>query len=203
MPIYKSNIDDVIQGLIVDVRTTVNSEKLSRVGANQLIGDMIHRIHYEGKDGTGNAIGQYSRKPIYVSLDAFVRKKGKVATRTVNGKTIKRQQTLRGKGKNSSNPEFANGKPRKSRYFETGYLEYHDEMGNGTKVNLTLSGQLSNDLQVAPKGENFGLGFSQYGMKIYPGLEGHFQTTIWMPTEGEKERVLNAIEDFIEKNLKK
>lgn len=197
---YKSNIGSIVQDLIVDLDTTLDKRVLSRVGANQLIGDMVRRIHFDGKDASDNAIGEYSTEPIYVSLDAFVRKKGKVRTKNKNGKTGS-QRTLRPRGKNSNDPDFENGKRRKSRYFERGYLEYHDEMGNGNKVNLTLTGQLSNDLQVAPKGKNFGLGFSDYGMGIYPGLEGHFKVVIWSPTENEKDRILTAIEEYISKNL--
>ena len=202
MPDYKSNMGDVIRNLTIDLKTTTDPNKLSRVGAEQLIGDMIRRIHYEGLSGNGGLIGNYSTEPIYVSLNAFVRKKGKVV-KSATGKPIGGGKILRGKGKNSESDVFDNGKKRKSRYFEQGYLEYHDEMGNGTKVNLTLTGQLSNDLQVAPAGKYFGLGFSQYGMRIYPGLENHFNVFIWIPTNDEKDRVMVALEDYIERNLKK
>ena len=191
----------MLDDLIGDIKTTVDPQKLSRVGANQLIGDMINRIHQQGKAASGNLIGNYSTDPMYVSVSAFVRKKGKVG-KSDTGRPIKGQRTLRAKGKFDDGDTFKNGKKRKSRYFERGYLEFHNEMGNGTKVNLTLSGQLSNDLQVTPNKKQFGLGFSDYGMDIYPGLENHFNVVIWMPTKNEADRVELAISEYIKRNLK-
>jgi len=138
---------------------------------------------------------------MYVSVSAFVRKKGKVG-KSSTGKPIKGQRTLAPKGKYNDGAKFKNGKPRKSRYFEDGYVEYHDEMGEGSKVNLTLTRQLQNDLLVSPAGKNFGLSFSEYGMKIYPGLENHFSVVIWMASEKEKTSVVRAIEDWIDEQLK-
>ena len=206
MPGYESNVQKVIRDLIVDIKKTTNPTAISRVGAEMLIGDMINRIHQRGESAKGGAIGSYSTEPIYVSLTAFVRKKGKVGKghKLNNGSrpAIKTQRTLQPKGKNGDT-KFKNGKTHKSRYFDDGYSEYHDEMGNGTKVNLTLTGQLANDLWVVPAGKDFGLGFSpDYGMKIYPGLENHFNVTIWMASEKEKERVMVAVQEYIDKKLK-
>lgn len=202
MPEYQSNIQTEIRDIIFDLEGATNIDEISRVGAEQLIGDMIRRIHYEGKAANGGAIGQYSQKPIYVSVSAFVRKKGKVG-KSEHGKPIKGQRTLKPKGKFNNGDKFKNGKTRKSRYFEDGYLEYHDEMGNGSKVNLTLTGNLSNDLKIGKAGKTFGLGFSEYGMKIYPGLENHFSVIIWMATKEEKDRVIEAIGEYVVKKLKK
>lgn len=202
MPEYQSNVQSVMRDLIVDVKTTLNPRTISRVGSEQLIGDLIRRIHQQGLDAGGGTIGQYSSKPMYVSLTTFVRKKGKVG-KSEHGKPIKGQRTLKAKGKNSDSTKFKNGKLRKSRYFPDGYMEYHDEMGNGRNVNLTLTGQLSNDLKVSNIGNNFGLGFSDYGMEIYKGLENHFSVIIWMATKDEEDRVIVALEEYIDKNLTK
>lgn len=203
---YKSNTQAIVHDLIKNIESKVSPSKLSRVGSEQLIGDMIRRIHIDGLDASGSSIGEYSTKSMYVSLTAFVRQKGKVGKghQLKNGTRppIKGQRTLNARGKNSNSPKFKNGNPRKSRYFEEGYKEYHDEMGNGTEVNLTLTGNLANDFEMGKFNEQvFGLGFTSYGMKIYPGLETHFQTLIWSATKDEEQRVLNAVEDFIFKNL--
>ena len=190
MPEYKSNMNVVIKELIQDLR--IDSAQISLVAAQQLLGDMIYRIHQEGKAASGQIIASsYSTNPMYVSLNMFVRQSGKPA----GSKAMKR---LRGRGKNSTSPTFKNGSKRRSRYFPQGYKEFKQEQTGKTKVNLSLSGGLQHDLMLRKAdSKSFGLSFSNYGLDIYKGLENHYNVIIWFPTKEEQKRMSNAVEEFI------
>jgi len=185
-------MNKVINDLIKDIKATAKPSIISIVAAEQLLGDMVYRIHNEGKNASGGQIAAtYSTEPIYVSLTGFIRQ--------TNGKGKK----VRGRGKYSDSPTFKNGKPRKSRYFNLGYKEFQQEQTGNTDVNLVLTGQLQNDLAIARTGSDWGLSFGDYGLEIYKGLENHYNAIIWFPTKEERENMIVAIEDYIAKKINK
>ena len=69
MPIYSSNMDGVVQNINVKVNKLKDSKRLLGIAAEQLAGDIIIRIHEDGKDADGGQIGTYSNKEMYVSLN--------------------------------------------------------------------------------------------------------------------------------------
>ena len=184
-------MNKVINGLIKDIKTTLTPSEVSRIAAEQLLGDITHRIHNEGKSSSNTKISNsYSSDPIYVSITGFVRK--------TNGKGKK---VGKPRGKNSEDPKFKNGKQRKSRYFPDGYKGFQQEQTGNTQVNLVLTGALQQDLQVGGKSNNFGLTFGDYGLDIYKKLENKYSVEIWFPTSEEKDRMILAVSDYINKTL--
>ena len=182
---YESNISAVINDLTKEFKTDTNATVLSRVAAEQLLGDIVHRIHNEGKNASGGQIaGNYSTKPIYVSLTAFVRQGSP-------------------KGKTSNSATLKNGKPRKSSYFQDGYKGFKQNQTGNTNVNLVLTGQLQNDLLIGRSGENFGLSFGSYGLELSKNLEAHYSAIIWFPTDKEYKNMTIAINEYLNKNLSK
>ena len=184
--LYESNMSRVISELIADVHKSTDPSTISRVASQQLLGDIVRRIHNQGLDSNNKKIaGSYNTKPMYVSLKMMVRKRP-------------------GRGKNSNKSEFKNKKKRRSRYYKDGYKGFKlDQTGNST-VNLVLTGQLQNDLKMSAAGKKaFGLSFSNYGLDIYKAMEDHYKVTIWYPTKKEYDRMVKAVEDYILRNLNK
>jgi len=187
---YESDLQKVITNLINDIKVDLSPTELSRVAAEQLLGDIVRRIHNQGENADGSPIAaQYSTKPMYISIEGLIRQ--------TNGKG----KSMSPRGKNGDKP-FKNGKARKSVYFDTGYEGFKSEQTGNTKVNLTLTGQLQNDLLISPIKKDFGLSFSDYGLDLYPQLESHFGAVIWFPTKGEKNRMIEAINWYIDNKLK-
>lgn len=181
----------VVGKLIKDLNIATDPKEVSRVATQQLLGDIVRRIHFQGLDAKGNEIAPegYSTDPMYVSIAGFVRQ--------TSGKGKK----LTPRGKNSNATEFKSGKKRKSRYFEGGYKEFQQEQTGNTKVNFVLTGQLQRDLLMSEAGKNFGLSYSKYGLDIYQGMENKFGVVIWFPTKEEHQRMINAVLDYVNKTL--
>lgn len=85
------------------------------------------RVFNKGMDGNGKAIGLYSTKPTYISINKLPRKL------TPTGK-----KPAKGRAKST----FKNGKMHTSRYFSGGYAEMKVKVGKGGggRVNLWLFG---------------------------------------------------------------
>lgn len=146
-----------------------------------LQGEMIERVFLKGEDNSNNQIGQYSTKPLYVSLGS--------QTSQV------RKSSLKPKGKFSSEPEFKNGKKRKSQYFPGGYKEYRETVGRKTdRVNLDLTGALMGSIKPGTTYGNPSLGFtSEDEVKKADGNEKRFGKIIFSPSEQEIEAITDKV----------
>lgn len=109
------------------VKNIKNFTEPTRIAAFTATAKMGERIFDEGKTQSGSDIGDYSTKPLYVSLAVAPKPKG-----SPTGKT--------GKSK------FEDGRIHKSKYFEQGYKGYRDNVGRQTGfVDLSLTGELRMD----------------------------------------------------------
>lgn len=153
-----------------------------RTVATTMLGEIRTRIHEQGKAADGGDIGQYSRTPMYVSANA---NPGKSFGRPI-GKT--------GKSK------FANGQDHKSRYFPGGYNEYKTAIGRNQlgRVNLSLSGQLNNQLNVVSTQRGYGLAWADKEKFERAGhLEKKYGKKIWSLTEDERELAAQVAQNVI------
>ena len=110
---------------------------------NKLLAKFKTRVFNQGKAANGSPIGQYSNKPLYVSVSKEgSRYKTRIGSQIDNTR-------LKPRGKANDSPKFKNGKPRKSSYFGGGYKEFRQAVKrqNGY-VDLNLSGQLFFDVRV-------------------------------------------------------
>lgn len=113
------------------VKNMKNFSEPLRLGAFDATAKMGERIFDEGKKESGAKIGSYSTKPIYISAAAVPKPKGRPI-----GKT--------GKSKFESGAKA--GQDHKSRYFNSGYKGYRDNVGRQTSfVDLSLTGELRLD----------------------------------------------------------
>lgn len=159
-----------------------NPDPLLRTVALTVLPEVKSRVHVEGKDSNGNPIGTYS--PEYMKL------------RTGNYGNSKRLV----KGKNKGELKDAGlitrgdkkGQPRQ-RYNRTA----------DTKVILSLTRQMENDLSVLPSGNGYGIGYnnpdnykkSQYNEETY-------KKKIWNLTKEEKELAKQTAQQFTNDYLK-
>lgn len=143
-------MSDVLNGIVLRI-SSINKggsahDRISRIGAESMLSEVRERIHSKGLAADGSAIGQYSRKPMYVSLKSNIG----------NNKSFGQPA-----GKNG-NTTFSSGKKHKAKYFGEGYSQFKTAIGRNQlgSVNLTLSGTMQNQLVVLPKNGGYGLGFS-------------------------------------------
>lgn len=118
---YKAKIDR----LFTLVPEALRGEAIQSAG-NGLVRRMKDRIFNQGLDRDNKIIAEaYSRKPIYVVKEQFV-KRG----------------SFKARGKNSASSKFDNGNRRKSMYLPGGYEELKKIQNLGDNVNFFYRGDL-------------------------------------------------------------
>ena len=182
--ILVENIDDQIGKLLQKLQ---DANPASQIGSQIIrtvafthMAEMRERIQQKGKSADGGDIGTYSSKPIYVSVDDMVGKKLPAAGKLFNGK--RRKVFARGKKA---------GQPHTSRYFAGGYDGYKTAIGRNMlgKVNLTLSGQLMNQMRIFPTSKGWGTGWtnSQFTDRAY-GFHKKYGKIIFGASPAERRR---------------
>lgn len=74
----KTNIQEVTSGLILKLRSIIDQDKVIRVVASTMAGEIRERIHEKGLDASGNAIGTYSLQYLKRRKKKFNRSGNKV-----------------------------------------------------------------------------------------------------------------------------
>lgn len=195
---YQSNMDKVLSEVKDKLKKVQNGKQLLGIIAEQLRGDILIRVHENGLDMNLSPIGNYSKKPMYVSIDFLA---GEVRQTGAGGKTL---SPMGKTGKTGS----IGGRKRKSRYFRGGYKEFKaeiDEVGKVGEVNFTLTGQLAGDLQIKYNSsiDGYDIGYSAYGSELYKQLEKHFnkQGKIFIASDKEIDKAVEGAEEEINKIL--
>lgn len=184
-----TNIKVVIGSLSAKLTTLrkggEGQDRVLRVVASSLIGVVGERIHEKGLAADDTLIGQYSTKPIYVSLSA------NVGSNKLFGKPVGKT------GKSQFESGEKKGQLHKSKYFERGYSQFKTEIGRNRlgSVNLSLSGQLNQQLTIKPTSDGYGYGWpDSEKIKIARGHEKKYGKNIWALTEAEKELMIKVAE---------
>lgn len=179
---YQSNINLVINGLKGKLATLQeNPDPMLRTAAFALLPEIKKRVHVDGEDSSGAPIGTYS--PGYMQL------------RTGNYSNSGRKAKGKNKGDLKDSGSFTRGDKKglaRPKYNRTG----------DTKVVLSLTRQMENDLSILPVNAGYGIGYnnpdnfkkSQYNEKTY-------KKRIWAPTIEEKELVIRVAEDYVNQTL--
>jgi hypothetical protein len=174
-------IESVIQSFTAKGGVLDNAIK---TGALTVMADMKARIHEEGKAADGSDIGTYSTKPIYVNPANSPRKFPTV------GKT----------GKSIFTSGEKKGQKHKTKYFAEGYSDFKTTIGRNEigKVNLFLTGGLSNGFTLIETEKGFGLGFiNDELVKRSLALEVKYGKEIWAVSEPEAEVLVKAVQNAI------
>lgn len=178
------NIDNQISKLMQKLQDTSPASQIGsqiiRTVAFTHMAEMRERIQQKGKSADGGDIGTYSTNPIYVSIDQMVGRKLPPAGKLFKGK---RRKVFAG-GKKA-------GQPHTSRYFGGGYEGYKTAIGRNMlgKVNLTLSGQLMNQMRIFPTSKGWGTGWtnSQLSERAY-GFHDKYGKIIFGASSAERRR---------------
>lgn len=179
MESYKSDLNTVLTNILVKI-SGANLDYMCAEIATNLQASNSRRIHNEGKNVSGNRIGKYSIKPIYVNPKNSPKKFEPV------GKTGRKN--------------FKSGKAHKTRYFNAGYYGFRKNIGrDSTNVNLQLKGGLKAAWQTKKINNNsYAVGFwsEKYSSRA-ENLEDHFGDLIWGVTQQDK----NLVDSIVDRKL--
>ena len=181
----KSNMTEVITLLVSRINSVAqgvaNHSKIARIASESILSEVVERIHTKGLASDNTAIGKYSTKPIYVSTSSNVG--SKKAFGAPVGKT--------------GVDMFKSGKKHRSRYFQGGYNEFKTSIGRNQlgSVNLTLSGQMQNQLAVLPTNGGWGIGFQNAELlkRAVMFETQKYKKQIWALTADEKNMLKEVI----------
>lgn len=175
-----NKIDSIIDLLNKEM---INAEK---VGMKVLIAKFTERIFNRGSASDETRIGNYSKKPIYIQANNFI--KGVPIGAVKSGKN----KGLYKKGPNKGNRV-------KGQYFKGGYYEFRKSQGFQTAfVDLELRGDLFRSIIIAEYNGHFVLGFNSIEQsKKAQGLEKHFKKTVFYPTNEEIAQAKEAASDYL------
>ncbi|WP_346236758.1 hypothetical protein ABDK00_014020 [Niabella insulamsoli] len=183
---------EVIIGLQSKIEGLKNPDGLLRTVALSVLPEMRKRVHVEGKDSTDSQIGTYS--------SAYM----KVRT----GDYANSDRVIRGKNK---------GKVKNAGYFTKGQNATYDvktqkanlarpnyRRGSDTKVILSLTSQMENDMSVMATSDGYGIGYNNpFNLKKALWNEERYKKKILSAlSQGEVELVITVAENYIEENLK-
>lgn len=180
---YNSNINLVVNGLTGKLKELQsNPDPMLRTVALTLLPEVKKRVHVDGKDSSGNPIGTYS--PGYMQL------------RTGNYANSGRKTKGKNKGQLKDAGAFTRGDKKgqqRPKYNRT----------SDTKVILSLTRQMENDLSVLPSGTGYGIGYNNPdNFKKSQYNETTYQKKIWSLTEEEKALAVQTAENYVTENLK-
>jgi len=193
-----TNISVILKAKLNQIQELKNNpDPVLRTVALAVLPEMKHRVHVEGKDSSGGKIGTYSKGYMVLRTGAF-----KNADRNVKGAN---------KGKLKNAGKFTDATIRLNK--NTGVFTGEDKVGTArprynrtsdTKVILSLTRQMENDLSVVPSGNGYGIGYlnadnfkkagyceTTYGKKILTKL-----------TTEEKELAIRTAQEFAPEYLK-
>lgn len=172
----RSNASKVIKVLIQNING-VEADVVARACATAVLPEMKQRIHVEGKDSKGGQIGTYSNAYMKVRTGNF----------TNSGRKSKgaNKGALKDSGTYTKGNAAATARPKYNRTADT-------------KVVLSLTRQMENDMGVVAAGKSYGIGFKNklnYDKSIW--CEETYNKDIYKLTPQELELVRTTAKGFI------
>lgn len=186
---FSTNFLSVMAPIIANISTPALADRVTKVVASEMLGEIRARIHQQGKAADGSDIGAYSTKPLYVSIAQNVGRSFGAPLGKPNKYGKRRSKFESGKKA---------GQSHTSRYFERGYEGYKNAIGRNTlgKVNLSLSGQLDSQLTLMQTPLGWGLGWADAEkFKRANALQDKkYRKKIWALTNEEAEKAVKTAE---------
>jgi hypothetical protein len=179
---YTSNINLIVNKITGQLKSLQNPDQMLRTVAFALLPEIKKRVHVDGKDSAGQQIGTYS--PGYMQL------------RTGGYDNSDRKTKGKSKGELKNAGSFTRGAKKgqpRPKYNRTG----------DTKVILSLTRQMENDLSVLPVGNGYGIGYNNPdNFKKSQYNEATYKKRIWAPTEEEKALAIQTAENYVTETFK-
>jgi len=177
----RTNTAEIIGKLLGKVQSLNNTDKLLRTIATNARAEMKHRIHVDGLAKDGNPIGEYS--PEYM----------KVRTGRFNNSTKISRGTKEGQNKDAG--IYTRGEKKgtqRTRFNRT----------NDTRVVISLTRQMENDLVVVSTSKGYGLGYNNKENALKVGyVENTYNKKIFGFTQSEKESLRTTARAFVKQQL--
>ncbi len=187
----KTNIGVITERIKAKLSILNDHEYLLRPVCFDVIELMTNRIHMEGKDSDGNAIGTYS--------------KGYMAIRTGVFQNSERFKKGAQKGKVKNAGKFTDRTIRLNK--QTGVFTGEDKVGterpnyhrsSDPKVIISLTRQLENDWSVIATNAGYGIGFKNpFNLQKARWAEATYKKDIFKTTIAEREYAIKKIQGLI------
>ena len=187
-----SNIGEVVIGLKEKIEGLKKPDGMLRIVALAVLPEMRKRVHVEGKDSSSGQIGTYSTGYMKVRTGNYGN-----SDRVIRGAS-------KGKAKNAGN--YTKGQNAtfdvKTKKANSTRPNYH--RGTDTKVILSLTSQMENDMSVMATPSGYGIGYqNSLNMKKAIWNEDQYNKKILTAlTQSEGELVINVAENYIDENVK-
>lgn len=177
----ETNMNSVVASMTQKLNSVNLFDQMLRTIATNTLAAMKQRIHKDGKDSSGNQIGTYSD--------------GYMAVRTGVFKTNEVYKSGKNKGKQKPVGVFTKGankgEPR-PRYNRTA----------DTKVIISLTRQMENDMTVIPTENGYGIGYLNNDNALKVGYVEHtYAKDIFALTEQEKQIAIDTAKEFVNNKL--
>jgi len=201
---YSSNINIVVKAKLEQVKALKdNPDPILRTVAMAVLPEMKHRVHVEGKDSNGSQIGTYShgymvvRTGNYQDGAKYVKgeKKGQYKEIKKAGDAGKFVDRIR-----LSNKEYGTF----TGYEKTGQNRPVYNRSSDTKVILSLTRQMENDMTIVPTGRGYGIGYlNPDNLKKARWCEATYKKKILTKlTKGEVDLAKKTAQEFLPEYLK-
>jgi hypothetical protein len=195
---YNSNVSRIIGQMKAKlISLQANPDPMLRTVALAVLPEVKKRVHIDGKDSSGKQIGIYSPGYMVLRTGAY-----KNAGRISKGKN---------KGKLKDAGTFTDRTIQLDK--NTGVFTGEDKVGKArprynrtsdTKVILSLTRQMENDLSVLPTGNGYGLGYNNPdNFKKSQWNEQTYKKDIWKLTAEEKELAKKVAVEYVQDFLNK
>jgi len=189
----KTNADEQITFLLseladLDPKAVIGTEIVRTVAFGQLA-EMRRRIRVEGLATNGGKIGNYSTRPGYFAQGEVGSSFGRPLGKFYKGK--RRSKFAGGKKK---------GQDHKTRYFEKGYGQFKTAIGRNTlgSVNLSLSGNMLDQMNVFNTGIGWGIGWTSDELADRAiGFEKKYKKSIFGMSQRERKLAVGTIKRML------
>jgi hypothetical protein len=175
----KTNIAEVANKNAELLKKLSNPDEMLRTMATTVLGLMKVRIHTDGLDANGNRIGTYS--PAYMKVRQGIFTNSGVFSKGKNKGSIKDAGVFtKGKNKGQARPRY--------------------NRGPDTKVILSLTRQMENDMKVIAVDNGYGIGYSNphnFDKSQWTEATYKRQGKIFALSSGETDAVTAIAEKFV------
>ena len=176
-----TNIKVVLQAKLAQIQELQNNpDPILRTVALAVLPELKHRVHVDGKDSSGAQIGNYSP--------------GYMVVRTGDYKNADRKTKGAKKGELKNAGKYTKGLNIKVHGMivedtsKVGLNRPKYNRTNDTKVVLSLTRQMENDLTVVQTGNGYGIGY------LNPD---NFKKAMWCEATYEKNTVINFLPEYL------
>jgi hypothetical protein len=198
-----SNLKVVVKAKLEQIQALQNNpDAILRTVAMAVLPEVKRRVHIDGKDSSGSAIGSYSKEYMTVRTGNY-----RDAARHKKGEKAGQFKDRKGKGDAGKYTKGVDTKVFHTIVQETSKVGLNRPVFNrttDTKVILSLTKQMENDLSVIPSGNGYGIGYlnsDNYKKAIW--CEATYNKKILTKlTKEEKELAIKTAVEFLPEYLK-